>query len=248
MRIAVLADIHGNVLALRAVLADLEHRNVDRIINLGDCVSGPLWPCETAALLRELDWPTVRGNHDRWVTDWPPEKHYPSDAIAFRSLDASQLAWLRTLPPTRELGDGIFACHGRPADDNAYLLENVEGNRLVPARREEVAERVRSVASRIVLCAHSHLPAVVATGDKMILNPGSVGLPSYEDPSPPAHVSESGSPLARYAVLQLHGERASFEHIGVPYDHLAAARRAEDNQNWPWAHFLSTGYARDTTR
>ena len=248
MRIAILADIHGNVLALEAVLADLKHRNVDQFVNLGDCVSGPLWPRETAELLRQLNWPTVRGNHDRWMTEWPPEKHYPSDAIAFQALDASQLAWLRALPPTRELGDGVFACHGRPDDDNAYLLENVEGARLVPARPSEVAERVRSVACRIVLCAHSHIPGAAATGDKMIINPGSVGLPAYEDPLPPAHVSESGSPVARYAVLELDRERASFEHIGIPYDHLTAARRAEENQNHAWAHFLSTGYARDLAR
>jgi predicted phosphodiesterase len=146
MRIAILADIHGNVLALEAVLADLKHRKVDQFVNLGDCVSGPLWPCETAELLRQLNWPTVRGNHDRWVTDWPPEKHYRGDAFAFQSLDTSQLAWLRALPSTRELRDGVFACHGRPDDDNAYLLENVERARLVPARRTEGAERVRAVA------------------------------------------------------------------------------------------------------
>jgi hypothetical protein len=82
----------------------------------------------------------------------------------------------------------------------------------------------------------------------MIINPGSVGLPAYEDPLPPAHVSESRSPVARYAVLQLDGERASFEHIAIPYDHLAAVGRAEENHNHAWAHFLSTGYARDLTR
>ena len=182
------------------------------------------------------------------VTDWPPEKHYREDAFAFQSLDISELAWLRALPSTRELSDGVFACHGRPDDDNAYLLENVEGGRLVPARRTEVAERVRAVASRFVLCAHSHIPGAATTGDKMIINPGSVGLPAYEDPSPPAHVSESGSPVARYAVLQLNGERASFENIAIPYDHLAAARRAEENHSHAWAHFLSTGYARGLTR
>ena len=247
MRIAILADIHGNVLALEAVLADLKLRNVDQVVNLGDCVSGPLWPRETAELLRQLNWPTVRGNHDRWVTDRPPEKHNPLDAFAFEALDSSQLAWLRALPPTRELGDRIFACHGRPNDDNAYLLENIEGARLVPAQRAELAERVRAVTARFVLCGHSHSPGVAATGDKMIINPGSVGLPAYEDPLPPAHVSQSGSPVARYAVLQLDRERASFEHIGIPYDHFAAARRAEENQNHAWAHCLSTGYARDLT-
>jgi predicted phosphodiesterase len=89
MRIAIVADIHGNVLALEAVLADLENRKVDRFVNLGDSVSGPLWPRETAELLIPLNWPTVRGNHDRWVTDWAPEKQYRSDAFACQSLDPS---------------------------------------------------------------------------------------------------------------------------------------------------------------
>jgi predicted phosphodiesterase len=156
MRIAILADIHGNVLALEAVLTDLQSRKVDKFANLGDCVSGPLWPRETVELLMRLNWPTVRGNHDRWVTDWPPDKHYRSDAFAYQALESSQLAWLRALPAALEVDDEVFACHGRPDDDNAYLLENVEGGRLARARRAEITERVRTVACRFVLCAHSH--------------------------------------------------------------------------------------------
>jgi len=245
MRLAILADIHGNVLALEAVLADLEHRRVDEVVNLGDCVSGPLWPRETAQLLMRLDWPTVRGNHDRWMTDWLPEQHYASDAFAFRELDAAQLAWLRALPPSLNLGNGIYACHGRPHDDNAYLLENVEAGHLVPARYMQVAERVRGIDSRFVLCAHSHVPGAAAIADTMVVNPGSVGLPAYEDSTPPAHVSESGSPFARYAVLHIDDGKAHLEHIAISYDQRSAARRAEENQNPAWAHFLATGYARD---
>src|SRR5260370_24474095 len=102
MHLAILADIHGNVLALEAVLADLQHRKADNVVNLGDCVSGPLWPRETAHRLMRLDWPTIRGNHDRWVTDWPPEKPYPVDAFAFRALEAAQLAWLRRFQRSEE--------------------------------------------------------------------------------------------------------------------------------------------------
>jgi predicted phosphodiesterase len=79
----------------------------------------------------------------------------------------------------------LFACHGRPDDDNADLLENVEGGRVARARRAEITERVRTVACRFVLCAHSHIPGAADTGEKMVINPGSVGLPAYEDPSPP---------------------------------------------------------------
>jgi predicted phosphodiesterase len=174
-----------------------------------------------------------------------PEQHCASDAFSFRELDAAQLAWLRALPRSLNLGNGIFACHGRPYDDNAYLLENVEAGHLVPARYMQVTERVRAIGSRFVLCAHSHMPGAAAIADTMVINPGSVGLPDYEDPTPPAHVSESGSPFARYAVLHIDDGKARFEHIAISYDHLSAARRAEENQNPAWAHFLATGYARD---
>ncbi|MGC2300907.1 MAG: metallophosphoesterase, partial [Acidobacteriaceae bacterium] len=67
MRIAVIADIHGNLPALEAVLADIQQRNTDRTINLGDCVSGPLWPREVCNLFMASSGLTIRGNHDRWV-------------------------------------------------------------------------------------------------------------------------------------------------------------------------------------
>ena len=118
MRIAILADIHGNVLALEAVLADLKHRSVDQFVNLGDCVSGPLWPRETAELLRQLNWPTVRGNHDRWVTDWPREKHCRSDVFAC----AFQLAWLRTLPATLVPRAGPVALWGLASCPRAVIF------------------------------------------------------------------------------------------------------------------------------
>ena len=82
MRLAVIADIHGNLPALEAALSDLERRGADGIVNLGDCVSGPLWPRETMDLLDTLGLPTVRGNHDRWVAETPREHMYASDAFA----------------------------------------------------------------------------------------------------------------------------------------------------------------------
>ena len=74
MRIAVIADIHGNLPALEAVLADIRHRKADRVINLGDCVSGPLWPSEVVDLLMARDDLTIRGNHDRWVSGPDPSR------------------------------------------------------------------------------------------------------------------------------------------------------------------------------
>ena len=68
-RLAVISDIHGNIRALEAVLADIETRGADAIVNLGDCVTGPLWPRETLDLLKSLSLITVRGNHDRLLGD-----------------------------------------------------------------------------------------------------------------------------------------------------------------------------------
>ena len=98
------------------------------IFNLGDHVSGPLAPRETAALaMARAGMVSIRGNHDRWVVAGG-ENMYPSDAFARAELDAAQLAWLEGLPPTRRLGD-VFLCHGTPRDDLEYWMETVVAGR-----------------------------------------------------------------------------------------------------------------------
>jgi len=243
MRLAVLADIHGNLPALEAVLDDLGRRQVDAVVNLGDCASGPLWPRETLAGLIALRWPTVRGNHDRILGRDRPETMGPSDRFAFDETDSAQRTWLALLPPALALAEGVVAFHARPGDDGAYLLEDVEGERLVAAHPESVAARLGGVDAPVILTGHSHLPSLLQLPDgRLVINPGSVGLPAYDDPAPPAHVSESGAPLARYAVLTLDGGRvAGVEAIALPYDHEAAARRADSNGRPEWGYALRTG-------
>ena len=87
MRLAVLADIHGNLPAIEAVVDDIGQRAVDQVVNLGDCASGPLWPRETLAGLIALGWPTVRGNHDRVLGRDRPDAMGPSDRFAFDETD-----------------------------------------------------------------------------------------------------------------------------------------------------------------
>jgi predicted phosphodiesterase len=99
MRIAVIADIHGNLPALEAVLADIKGRDVDHTINLGDCVSGPLWPREVCDLLRARDDLTIRGNHDRWVSGPDPARMGASDRYAFSRLNQDHRSWLGALNP-----------------------------------------------------------------------------------------------------------------------------------------------------
>ena len=134
MTLAVIADIHGNLPALEAVLADIARRGVTRIVNLGDCLSGPLWPRETCEVLMARRCPTVRGNHDRWVATFAPSEMGPSDRYTFGALDETQRRWLGELPASVRLDGNILAVHGRFGDDNSYLLEDIEQGRLVQLR------------------------------------------------------------------------------------------------------------------
>jgi predicted phosphodiesterase len=110
MRLAVMSDVHGNLPALEAVLADVKSRGVDFTINLGDCVTSPLWPKETFEALQSLALPTVRGNHDRWIEEFPEDRLSPAGRFARNALDAEQRRTLHNLPPRINLGDGILAC------------------------------------------------------------------------------------------------------------------------------------------
>ena len=90
MNIAVLSDIHGNIAALDAVLADAAARGVDQIVNLGDICSGGLFPQETADRLMPLDLPTIRGNHERQLFG-NPDRMGLSDRHALATLRPDQL-------------------------------------------------------------------------------------------------------------------------------------------------------------
>src|SRR6202042_3518788 len=94
MKIAAVSDIHGNLFALDAVLADIDRRGVDLIVNLGDILSGPLLPAETAERLMALDLPTIRGNHERQVLTLDPERMGASDRHAFDALGESHRTWI----------------------------------------------------------------------------------------------------------------------------------------------------------
>jgi putative phosphoesterase len=246
MRIAVLADIHGNVRALRAVMDDLKDVAPDTIVNLGDCVSGPLEAADTADVLISLAWQTVRGNHDRQLLDRPVDQMGRSDQAAHAELKNHHKGWLANLEPTSMVED-VLLCHGAPDDDLTYLLEHVEDDgRVRLATRAEVVKRLRGTSASVVLCAHSHVPRLVGLDDgRVVVNPGSVGLPAYTDKEPVEHSMQNGAPHARYAVLERRkaSERWRVLFRAVEYDWDAAAARAKAKGREDWARWIRTGYA-----
>ncbi len=241
MRLAVISDIHGNLLALEAVLQDITTRGVDDIINLGDWIAGPLWPRETFDLLADLQIRSVRGNHDRWAIDRPDDQMPPAGRFARNAITPAQCEILHALPETIDMGD-ILACHGTPTDDMQNLLEELLEGRTAPASREAVATRLGPEAARkVILCGHSHRQATVTgPGGVLILNPGSVGCPAFAD-VPAAAGWEYRSPHARYAILTERNGRWGAEMIALEYDWNAAAQQAA-TLGWPkWATMLATG-------
>jgi len=243
MRIAALSDIHGNLAALDAVLADIAGHDIDLTVNLGDIVSGPLQPAETLDRLIPLDFPTIRGNQERQLLTMPLEKLGASDAYALPRLSPAHLHWLEELPATMRIIGDVLLCHGTPDSDLLYFLDHVDANGARAATAEEIEQRTGAETARLILCGHTHMPHTYRrpTG-ALIVNPGSVGLPAYDDVHPHPHVMESGSAHARYAIATRGSDgNWAAELVMVPYDWESAARTAEARGRPDWAIALRTG-------
>jgi predicted phosphodiesterase len=245
MKIAALSDIHGNLLALDAVLEDVRHRGVDITVNLGDILSGALLPAETAERLMALELPTIRGNHERQVLSLDPEHMGPSDRHAFDTLGEAHRAWMAQLPMVLRPVDGVFMCHATPYNDFDCYLEDLVDGGLRAAPLSRVEERSRSCDAALILCGHSHIPRVMRlrTG-QVVVNPGSVGIQAYAGHDPAPHVVEVGSPHARYAILESTPQGWKADLVAVPYDWDEAAALAARNGREDWARALATGFVR----
>ena len=175
MRVAVISDIHGNCLALEAVLADIAEQGVDMTLNLGDVVSGPLEPARTVDLLIERNFPTVRGNHDRTVFD---DSSGLTDRFALQKLGPKHRDWLVAIPATATIGGEIFMCHGTPGDDTTPWLDNwLEQRSFTLPDEASVAAAASGIGCPVLLCGHTHIPRAVRLRDgRLVVNPGSVGV------------------------------------------------------------------------
>ena len=156
MRIAILSDIHGNIWALEAAVADAKRHAVDLIVNAGDILSGPLDPAATADYLMPLNWPTIRGNHERQLLACEHTCGAPSDQFAFQQTSKLQRDWLRTLPGTLAVSPDIFMCHGTPASDLVYFMEQVDASGARLADSAVVEQHADGIAHGSIICGHSH--------------------------------------------------------------------------------------------
>ena len=238
---AVIADVHGNAWALEAVLADIARRGIRSIVNLGDNANGPLDPARCVELLLACGARHVRGNGDR-MTGQGGANVRGSAAFARERLSADALRWLSELP-TVVRGEDWVAVHATPRSDEEYLLESVIAGKTVLASNEEIAARLGPTDASLVLCGHTHLPRHVRLRDgRLVVNPGSVGLPAYRDEQPSPHVVEAGSPHARYALVHQDNGNWCVEFICLAYDWHAAARVARSVGWEAWAGYVETGF------
>jgi predicted phosphodiesterase len=173
MRVAALYDVHGNLPALEAVLAEVD---ADTVLVGGDAVLGPM-PKETLALLRDRGAAFIRGNCDREVASpgegeelWTQRARWVHE-----QLDDEELAFLRGLPhplalQVDGLGEVLF-CHGSPRSDEEILTAITPPKRLDPI--------LDGVTQDVVVCGHTHAQFDRLVGDRRLVNAGSVGM-AYE--------------------------------------------------------------------
>jgi predicted phosphodiesterase len=239
-RVALLADIHANVWALEAVLADVRKRGVDVLWNLGDILHGALRPRATYELLRSTDIAlTIRGNQDREL--YEPHAD-PKTEWMIRDLGTDAIEWLRDLPTTAVFEDEVLLCHGSPTDDLCYLLEDVTSGHPRVRDEEEIVRLLGGAAQPTIVCGHTHIPRLVRLANgQTIVNPGSVGLAAYSDDAPVPHAMENYSPDASYTILEKtpQGWDATFRN--VPYDTREASRTAAELGRSDWAYQIATG-------
>ncbi len=189
MRIAVISDIHANIEAMKAVLADIERNSVERVYCTGDLVGYAPFPNEVIELIREKQIPTVMGNYDDAVgnlrftcgCDYKDEKAQAlgESSILWTKENTSEenKEFLRSLPHEIRLdvnGKRVLLVHGSPGKLNEYIYKDT------PA--EKMLEYLEQGQAEILICGHVHLPYHLVFGDKHIINAGSVGKPKHGDP------------------------------------------------------------------
>lgn len=241
MRIALVADIHGNDIALEAVLADIDDRGVDQIACLGDVAT--LGPNPRAVLERVAERAdiTIMGNHDAYLGDPSLVAGYTDapiihDAVAWcrEELESKHFEIAAKFEATRRLelceSHSLLLFHGSPRSDCEFLYD------VTPA--EILDEALAGHAATHYAGGHTHLPLLRQHGDAVLINPGSVGLAFRDRPrgGPPTVV-----PHADYALATHEAGRVVIEHIRLALPSTALAAAA-DIEGFPLREQLVAAY------
>jgi hypothetical protein len=217
--------MHGNAVAFRAVLAELERDEPGLIVSLGDVAQGGPQPLECVDLLQELDCPCVYGNSDHFVValdfghEAITEEQLATAHWSREQLGEQGLEFLRSFEPTVHAGP-LLCCHATPRSNEEVILPKTP--------HEEVAAVLADVSARAVATGHVHLQWLRRFGETIWLSVGSVGL-VWEHREPlddvPFH------PVAEYALVDGESLAVAFRRIPFDVDELLAAARAKDFPN-----------------
>lgn len=222
MRVAVISDIHGNAVALDAVLRDFEVTKPDSVVNLGDAIQGGPQPAEVVKTLRGRGWPVVTGNADAWLLSGVETGNEIADENRRKTLNdvrdwsLSRLseddrAYIASFQPTVtvDLGNGqeLLCFHGSPTDFDEVLLPTTLD--------EEFLKVFEPFGQRFFTGGHVHLQYIRHIGRTFYFNPGSVGHAVRHDQEPGFNKAD---PWAEYAVLEVRGSDVSLEFRRVGFD------------------------------
>lgn len=243
MKVAILSDIHSNVYALKAVLKDAKKRDINKFINLGDTLYGPIQPYKTYKLLLKHKFIHICGNQDRQIFDASEDeiKSNPTLEFILDDISPKTLEWMKTHPKTHTLKNDIFLCHGTPNDDLTYLLEKIENETNILRAEKEILELIKDIKQKVILCGHSHTPRMIELSNgQIIINPGSVGLQAYSDDIP-KHKIENHNSYASYVILEKKDDDIKVEFIRVSYKKEKAIKQAKKNNRKDWMQALEFG-------
>lgn len=240
-RVAIISDIHGNLISLRAVLADIGRRGVDQIVCLGDVAANGPAPAACIETLADLELPAVMGNADEWLLRPLPKpnptdfqrKVEESDYWTLAQLSFKHLDFLRSFQPTRRLDSPtpLLAFHATPRSNTESVLPTTP--------LEEIGPIFAPHPEPLLAGGHTHQPFVRRVHNQTFLNPGSVGLPYLEERDGRSH-----SPAwAEYALLEWERDGPfSISLRRIPVD-SRAIRQAISESGIPYAQMWAESWA-----
>jgi putative phosphoesterase len=232
MRIALTSDVHGNDVALAAVVAELERLDPDVVVSLGDVAQGGAEPAAVLDRVRSLGARTVMGNSDAFLLEVPTDSPEPvtERQLEVRDWSLAQLrdehvSFIRAFEPTIEVvvdGHRLLCFHGSPASYDDVLLPEWPQATLAPFEGHE---------ADLLVGGHTHTQWTRRIGNAVFVNPGSVGL-AYDRHRPDDELVLL--PVAEYAVVFVDELGLSVEFRKVPYS-LDALRDAVRSSGRPFA-------------